>query len=204
MPDLADKIRRGDDLTPEERLAVFKEADAAGILYYKMLSMVRDQRALTKLPETLKDIIKTGAWRRWRWVGSSFGQNSLGAYLTSPPPNGVGINLDTVEKLVADDPEALALYREEMTGEPHVRADADIISIKPKHGTAVAYTLDRLRRERPDLFERVKAKKLSANAAAIEAGWRKPPSPLLTLRRAWKRASAEERQAFLAELRATT
>jgi len=38
--------------------------------------------------------------------------------------------------------------------------------------------------------------KLSAHAAAIEAGFRRRSSPLDQLHKAWARASAEERAAF--------
>lgn len=47
--------------------------------------------------------------------------------------------------------------------------------LEPAQGTSRAYTLTRLESERPDLYERVCRKELSANAAAIEAGFRKPP-----------------------------
>lgn len=39
-------------------------------------------------------------------------------------------------------------------------------------GTSRAYTLDRLKREAPALFERVCSGEMSANAAAIQAGFR--------------------------------
>jgi len=45
-------------------------------------------------------------------------------------------------------------------------------------GTSKSYTLNRLRREHAELFERVVAGELSANAAAIEAGFRKVKTPL--------------------------
>lgn len=44
-----------------------------------------------------------------------------------------------------------------------------------KRGTKRDYTLARLHRDRPDLAQRVEAGELSANAAAIEAGFRKKP-----------------------------
>ena len=200
---LAEKIRRGDELTAEETLAVFKTADAAGLLYYKMLTMVREQRSLSELPATLKEIIKTKAWQRWRWVGSTFAQNSLGAYLTSPPPNGVGIQIETVKKLIADDPDAFALLHDEVTDEPgHPVPNHDNIMNRNKaeQGTSLGYTLDRLKRDHPDLFERVKAKEISANAAAIEAGFRKKPTALDHLRRWWAKASEEQRATFRGEL----
>jgi len=42
-----------------------------------------------------------------------------------------------------------------------------------RQGNSRAYTLDRLKRQAPELFERVISGELSANAAAIEAGFRK-------------------------------
>lgn len=41
-------------------------------------------------------------------------------------------------------------------------------------GTVVAYTISRLKRDRPDLAEKVIEGEISANAAAIQAGFRKP------------------------------
>ena len=50
-------------------------------------------------------------------------------------------------------------------------------NIKTKGGTNLDYTKLRIKRDRPDLYERVINGDLSANAAAIEAGFRKPPKP---------------------------
>jgi hypothetical protein len=178
---LTEKIRQGETISAEQTRTVFKTADAAGMLYYKMLTMVRERRSLSELPATLKEIIKTKAWQRWRWVGSTFSQNSLGGYLTSLPPNGVGIELDTVKKLIADDPEAEVAFRDEMVGDQgaHVPHGYNIPmrNRRPARGTSRAYLLDRLKRERPDLFNAVKTKRLSANAAAIEAGFRRKATP---------------------------
>jgi hypothetical protein len=50
-----------------------------------------------------------------------------------------------------------------------------------KRGNSALYTLKRLKRDRPDLFEDVLNGELSANAAAIEAGFRKKPTPFETV-----------------------
>ena len=72
---------------------------------------------------------------------------------------------------------------------------------KIKGGTNIAYTLARLDRDRPDLAERVRAGRLSANAAAVAAGCRgRQNDPLIVLRRAWARATPEQRTAFLEEV----
>jgi hypothetical protein len=67
-------------------------------------------------------------------------------------------------------------------------------------GTGFAYTLARLKRDRPDLAAQVETGKLSANAAAITAGFRKQATPLDQLRKAWKKATAAERETFLREV----
>jgi hypothetical protein len=78
-------------------------------------------------------------------------------------------------------------------------------NITSDRGTSAAYTAARLARDRPDLSARTILPKkdpqhLSINAAAIEAGFRKLPSPLTDLRRAWQKASEEERRTFLDEV----
>ena len=45
---------------------------------------------------------------------------------------------------------------------------------KPKGGTSPTYAIKRLKRDNPDLFEKVRSGELSANKAAIEAGIKKP------------------------------
>lgn len=67
-------------------------------------------------------------------------------------------------------------------------------------GRGVEYTLARLDRDQPELADRVRAGELSANAAAIEAGFRKQQTPLDRLRAAWRKASNDERQTFLGEV----
>jgi hypothetical protein len=59
---------------------------------------------------------------------------------------------------------------------------------KPK-GNSRSYAVSRLQREAPDLFAKVAAGEMSANAAAIEAGFRKRKTPLDHLRAAWRKAN---------------
>lgn len=143
-----------------------------------------DHCDLEAIPRLVKVVLTNGAWRH-RYcsyaprVEAKF--DRFADFITTAPIEGCGWQLDHVHKLLqkTEDEEALALWRQATTAEKHVhKADGDNITIKPERGTARAYILDRLTRERPDLFERVKTKELSANAAAIEAGFRKKPVPL--------------------------
>lgn len=68
--------------------------------------------------------------------------------------------------------------------------------------TGRAYILARLDRDRPDLAEKVRAKKLSANAAAIEAGFRKRPSPFEQARKLLPKLTQDELGALSIEIAA--
>lgn len=61
------------------------------------------------------------------------------------------------------------------------------------HGRSVRGVLRRLRRDRPDLADRVAAGKMSANAAAIEAGFRKKYTPQEQIIRLWDKLTTREK-----------
>lgn len=68
-----------------------------------------------------------------------------------------------------------------------------------KRGDGIEYTMARLERDYPEYHEKVKSGELSANAAAIEAGFRKPPlTPFEGLLKNWNSATSDDRARFLA------
>jgi len=78
----------------------------------------------------------------------------------APTTTGTG----AVQGLDNDDPEVLALWREAMKGQEggnkrseEAITNNNIIGGKSTQGTSLAYTLSRLQRQRPDLFEKVAA-----------------------------------------------
>lgn len=162
----------------------------------------RGTGSLANVAPLVRRIIETGAWRERVQDGKTFTNDTFLEFIVDPPLKGCGWQPDKVAALLKDDPETEALWREATTANKGKRPkdNNDNVIIKPAQGNTRAYTLDRLKRERPDLFKRVVAKELSANAAAVTAGWRKPPSPLADLRRAWRKATAAERASFLAEV----
>jgi hypothetical protein len=140
---------------------------------------------LTLVPGLVKRVIETRAWAHRVHRGKEFRHARFIDFITAKPLAGCGWPLEKVEALIKDEPEILALWREATTGakgrpeKPKENAYNISNNHQPvRHGTSRAYTLDRLKRERPDLFERVKAKEISANRAAILAGWRKKSTPL--------------------------
>jgi hypothetical protein len=135
---------------------------------------------LNQVPEAVRRAIESGAWRERLEFQQIYKFDRFVDFISkSPVDGGMGWKPDLVDGLLqkAGDVEVLTMWREAMTLPKHVhRADADNISIKPKHGTSRAYALTRLKHERPDLYARVVAKEISANAAAIDAGFRKKPT----------------------------
>jgi len=81
----------------------------------------------------------------------------------------------------------------------HSEGGNNITSTKQR-GTSKEYVVARLDRDAPELAAKVRAGGISANAAAIEAGFRKKPTGIDRLRSAWKAATPSERRAFLKEV----
>lgn len=139
------------------------------------------------------------------WDSRNNPPTSFREFIEAPPFRGLGEKLEDVERLLADDPAALVMLRELTTpahGGDRISDAHKPAAKKAVQGNSRAYTLTRLKKERPDLFESVAAGELSANAAAIEAGWRKPvrkqqqQPPLAAAKAAWHCMSDEERAAF--------
>jgi hypothetical protein len=79
------------------------------------------------------------------------------------------------------------------------KVQGDNITLKDR-GTSAEYTAARLKRDRPDLLEKVANGDLSLNRAAIEAGFRRPPKPLDVALRAYDKLSPPEREEFFSRI----
>jgi len=159
---------------------------------------------LDSIPAYLRRIIENRAWecRQVKMRGVVQLAN-LRELITKEPMEGWGENPDRIEGLIKHDPEVLVLWREAMKQESGTRNDLlnNIREVNPTiAGTSRSYTVSRLQREAPELFAQVVAGTLSANAAAIQAGFRKKPTALEMLLKAWKVATDDDRRLFLLEI----
>jgi hypothetical protein len=139
-----------------------------------------DHSSINRIPTIVREVITSGAWRKRKFRNKIYEHDKFLDFITVPPLAGCGWDPTKVEALLNNDVEVLAMWREATTGKPGrpSKENNDNVIIKSKQGNSRAYALDRLKRERPDLFDKVKLGKLSANAAAIEAGFRKLSTPL--------------------------
>lgn len=154
---------------------------------------------LTAVADTLVVVLRDEAWRCRRIrTGEIVECQSFLELLTAPPLRGFGEDPKKVEALLKDDVEALRLFRAATTRPKHKHHDdGDNITIKPRRGTDRSYTLTRLRKADPILYQRVVDGELSAHAAAIEAGLRKRRTPLEQLEHWWAKTGPDDRATFL-------
>jgi hypothetical protein len=164
------------------------------------------EQAFRLVPLALQKVITERQWQDRRDKnGNPF--TGFEAFVTHRLWQGLETTIDDLRVYCRKEPTVQKLILEQMEPGRSRRPTKEEQSnnfdnIKPvqQGGTSALYTLKRLKRDRPDLFEQVIGGIMSANAAAIEAGWRKKPAPLETLRKAWTKASTQERQTFLDEI----
>jgi hypothetical protein len=157
--------------------------------------------ALERFPKMIETILDTEAWHDREANGKPMHNDTFREFIVSPPLKGCGWekHIDAIENLLGlKAPDILRRWREAMTPPVGVHHDSSNITIT--RGTTLAYTLDRLSRKHPKLYQRVIAGELSANAAAIEAGFRKRPRPLEQIRRLIPKLTAQERRLVARDL----
>lgn len=151
-------------------------------------SIRKGSSGLHNVPGLLKQIIHDGMWRERvvEATGELVTFRYFGAFIEADPPDGLGTDAKTLRRLCADDPEAAALLEGALTqkqgnptGNNQFTEDAGNfdniqVSSSAPTGTSRAAGLRRLRKDRPDLHERVAAGEMKVNAAMVEAGFRKP------------------------------
>jgi hypothetical protein len=160
---------------------------------------------LDSIPALIRRIIENRAWecRQVKMRGVVQLAN-LREMITRKPMEGWGEDPDRIESLIRNDPETLVMWREAMKcdhdrGNQYTGGKDDNV-MPANQGNSRSYTVSRLQREAPALFKQVVAKTLSANAAAIQAGFRKKPTVVDQFAALWKKANKEQRDAFLASI----
>lgn len=179
------------------------EVEAYQVCNSAIAALSHGETSLSTFPKLLRRIIDERAWESRRVPGKGIvTMQSLRELVTTPPITGWGEDPSKIEAVIRDDAEVLAMWREAMKQKQGQRTDiVDIVNeVKPSKGNSRAYTVSRLQREAPELFAKVAAGEMSANAAAIEAGFRKRKTPLDQLRSWWAKASQAERVTFAQEV----
>lgn len=157
----------------------------AGVLVAHLQRALLDgSRDLAQVPVMLKRIIADGMWaeRTDPLSGRRYGPFTSFEHFVATPRDegGLGSTIRQLQGLCKDDPEAkaaLTTATQRQQGGDRKSEDYQIkfdnIQLDPSPtGTSESAALRRLRKDRPDLHERVLAGELKANAAMVEAGFR--------------------------------
>jgi hypothetical protein len=131
--------------------------------------IARGDFALHNVGESLKAIIRDESWRDFvTKLGKEVHHDRFVDFVTTLPLAGLGTDVRTLLRIVADDPEAQSML-DEATRTP---TGVNNINTRRPVGTARVAALRRLRDQRPDLHDEVVAGSISAHAAAVKAGFR--------------------------------
>jgi hypothetical protein len=110
---------------------------------------------LKEVPNVVRAVITTRAWEEREVDGRIVRHKRFIDFVTTKPRAGCGWPPEKVEALIKGHPDVEELWRKAIT--PEVGANQHTLSkdhynMMTRQGTSRAYTLDRLKRERPDLF----------------------------------------------------
>ena len=112
---------------------------------------------------------------------------------------------DIMRRLIQDDHKAVDLFDQARQNPPSLHTSNALYNIQGNTaptGTSLDATIRRLRKHHPELHARWLAGELSANAAAIEAGFRKRSTPLQQVERLFAKLSKAERRKLWRKLQA--
>ena len=147
--------------------------------------------------------------RGYQQLDDAFGHPfpTMRAFCIAPPPHGVGFDTklldafaaETREMTVGEKVAEVQALREHGTNQHSERGhDDDKVHL---YGTSARYRIARLKRDHPEIAEALaRGEYRSVHAAAKAAGFVRELSLLDALRRYWRKASAEDRATFLAEM----
>jgi hypothetical protein len=138
---------------------------------------------LNDVPALLKRVIEEDLWRE-RFVQQSKQSTcfpSFKEFVEAAPPEGLGTNLKTLQRLCADEPEILELL-EQMRITAPARRGGDRRSAKFKRnnvpieksnrGNSSGYSMKRLHKHSPALYQKVLDGEITINQAMIAANLR--------------------------------
>lgn len=179
------------------------EVEAYQVCNSAISALSHGETSLSTFPKLLRRIIDERAWESRRVPGKGVvTMQSLRELVTTAPITGWGEDPAKIEAVIRNDAEVLAMWREAMKPGQGKRTDLvdNVTHVEKPKGNSRSYAVGRLQREAPELFAKVAAGEISANAAAIKAGFRKRKSPLDQLLHWWARCGEQERAVFISKV----
>lgn len=171
-------------------MAVDKDIEGDQVVDCLGSAIYHGEAELGDVPGLLKRVIEEGFWRRrvMRKTGQIVEFARFLDFVREGPPEGLGTTLKTLQRICQDDKVVLDMLDRETVHGPgnptgnnqHGENGGTVYIVNSSSsenterpvGNSSANALRRLRKERPDLHERVLANELTPHGAMIEAGFR--------------------------------
>lgn len=161
-----------------------------------------EKHLMCSLPGLIVVMIRDGIWkdRIVPLTGERATFEDFEEFVTAPPLQGLGVTMDILKKVCRGEMEALDMIDRAMQGRQGERTDLfdNVKEVKAPTGNSTDAALRRLRKDAPELHQRVLSGELSPNAAMVEAGFRKK---MLTLPKEPEKAAEAIRRHFTEEER---
>jgi hypothetical protein len=176
---------------------------------------------LTLFPKLLFKTIDEDCWQRFvcEATNEERSYNSFEEFVAAPAPYGLTTTIQQIKNVCRDEPAVLdaidkvlqnkhggnhnpvgvnqhTIPQTEEVKFDNVTLDQPVETTAPT-GNSRDQAIRRLRKSRPDLHKKVVDGEMSAHAAALDAGFRKRPKPIDTLKKTWDKATVEEKEEFL-------
>jgi hypothetical protein len=138
---------------------------------------------LDEVPRILRRILDEDLWRFYvNAKRVEVRHERFADFVTARWPDGLGTTVETLRNLVRGDLELVDLLDRALPGRQGARTDlVDVINeVAGPDGTSQAAALRRLRKDAPGLHADVIAGRLSAHAAMVAAGFRRPTATVRT------------------------
>ncbi|MBE0448966.1 MAG: hypothetical protein IBX64_12905 [Actinobacteria bacterium] len=136
-------------------------------------SIYRTDGGLNNVPGLLKRLLKEEGWKKRiiERTGEIVEFDSFSKFVTTPPLEGLGAEINLVKRIISNDKEALDLLDRALQNPHGKHCDVNNVNVRPQ-GNSEKTALRRLRKDKPELHKEVLEGNLSAHAAMVKAGFR--------------------------------
>ncbi len=163
--------------------------------------LMRGEDSLELVPRLIQKILVTESWKARQRHGEVVKHARFIDYLTTTPPEGLGVDPVRIKRLLWREPRILAMFERAIAEGVTQGTRTDLQPrnnvTKLVRGNSQAYTLRRLQRDRPDLLLKVEAGTMTAHQAAKEAGFRKTLTPFEQIVKLVPKVTNKEWQAIV-------
>jgi hypothetical protein len=131
------------------------------------------EHGLSTVPGLLERVLTEGSWRKFITKrGEQVEHERFADFVTTPPLAGLGTTVEMLQRIIGDRVELVDRLDELMRNPVGHPGKGNNVTRSKRPGNTREQALRRLRKDAPELHAEVLAGRLTAHAAAVQAGFR--------------------------------